>query len=274
MVQNKLSSKLRSIIKSAVAAAVLPLLFIYIMIAKPDYTLMNGLAHVVLPVANWVGDVITWPIRAIGNAVENIRELSDLRDENARLRSALDDALKNKNACDIAMAENQKLSRELDIVQNMPHNAIIADVMYDNTAFHHSNFLINKGIRHGLENGMAVVSPDGMLVGVIIDTAPEFSRVRALTDSDTNIPVRIAGSEVYGFLHGNGSDTPTLGFFSDPEFQPSDGVKLITSNISGVMPNGIYVGETVNETDIRIRQPKTLSRVVILQFDNADNKYE
>ena len=274
MVQNKLSSKLRSIIKSAVAAAVLPLLFIYIMIAKPDYTLMNGLAHVVLPVANWVGDVITWPIRAIGNTVENIRELSDLRDENARLRSALDDALKNKNACDIAMAENQKLSRELDIVQNMPHDAIIADVMYDNTAFHHSNFLINKGIRHGLENGMVVVSPDGMLVGVIIDTAPEFSRVRALTDSDTNIPVRIAGSEVYGFLHGNGSDTPTLGFFSDPEFQPSDGVKLITSNISGVMPNGIYVGETVNETDIRIRQPKTLSRVVILQFDNADNKYE
>ena len=274
MVQNKLSSKLRSIIKSAVAAAVLPLLFIYIMIAKPDYTLMNGLAHVVLPVANWVGDVITWPIRAIGNTVENIRELSDLRDENARLRSALDDALKNKNACDITMAENQKLSRELDIVQNMPHDAIIADVMYDNTAFHHSNFLINKGVRHGLENGMAVVSPDGMLVGVIIDTAPEFSRVRALTDSDTNIPVRIAGSEVYGFLHGNGSDTPTLGFFSDPEFQPSDGVKLITSNISGVMPNGIYVGETVNETDIRIRQPKTLSRVVILQFDNADNKYE
>lgn len=274
MVQNKLSSKLRSIIKSAVAAAVLPLLFIYIMIAKPDYTLMNGLAHVVLPVANWVGDVITWPIRAIGNTVENIRELSDLRDENARLRSALDDALKNKNACDIAMAENQKLSRELDIVQNMPHDAIIADVMYDNSAFHHSNFLINKGVRHGLENGMAVVSPDGMLVGVIIDTAPEFSRVRALTDSDTNIPVRIAGSEVYGFLHGNGSDTPTLGFFSDPEFQPSGGVKLITSNISGVMPNGIYVGETVNETDIRIRQPKTLSRVVILQFDNADNKYE
>ena len=274
MVQNKLSSKLRTIIKSAVAAAVLPLLFIYIMIAKPDYTLMNGLAHVVLPVANWVGDVITWPVRAVGAAVENIRELSDLRDENARLRSALDNALKNKNACDIAMAENQKLSRELDIVQNMPHDAIIADVMYDNTAFHHSNFLINKGIRHGLENGMAVVSPDGMLVGVIIDTAPEFSRVRALTDSDTNIPVRIAGSEVYGFLHGNGSDTPTLGFFSDPEFQPSDGVKLITSNISGVMPNGIYVGETVNETDIRIRQPKTLSRVVILQFDNADNKYE
>ena len=274
MGQTKLSSKLWTIIKSAAAAAVLPILFIYIMIAKPDYALMNGLAHVVLPVANWVGDVITWPIRAIGNAAENIRELSDLRDENARLRIALDAARRDKNACDIAMVENQKLSRELDIVQNMPNAAIVADVMYDNTAFHHSTFFINKGKQHGLADGMAVVAPDGMLVGIIIDAAHGFSRVRALTDSDINIPVRIAGSEVYGFIQGNGTDTPTLGFFSDPEFQPSPGVKLVTSNISGVMPNGIYVGETINETDVNVRTPQTLSRVIVLQFSNDDNKYE
>ena len=82
MNQNKISSRLRTIIKSAVAAAVLPVLFIYIMIAKPDYRIMNGLAHVVLPVANWVGDVITWPVRAVGAAIENVRELSNLRSEN------------------------------------------------------------------------------------------------------------------------------------------------------------------------------------------------
>ena len=73
MNQNKLSTRLRTIIKSAVAVAVLPVLFIYIMIAKPDYALMNGLGHVVLPIAGWVGDVITWPVRAIGSAIDNIR---------------------------------------------------------------------------------------------------------------------------------------------------------------------------------------------------------
>lgn len=270
MNQNKLSTRLRTIIKSAVAVAVLPVLFIYIMIAKPDYALMNGLGHVVLPVAGWVGDVITWPVRAIGSAIDNIRELSNLRTENEELRVRLDDALRNQHACMVAMDENQKLARELDIVNNQPTDAVLADVKHDNTAFHHSTFFITKGSENGLANGMAVVSLDGMLVGVITDVAPRFARVRSLIDSGTNIAVRIAGSEVYGFLRGNGSDTPTMGFFSDPEFQPSAGVKLITSNISGMLPNGIIVGDMINETDVRVIQPKTLSRVVVLKFDDTD----
>ncbi len=243
------------------------------MIAKPDYTIMNGLAHIVLPVANWVGDIITWPIRAIGSTVDNIKELSNLRTENEELRVRLDDALKNKNICEVAIAENQKLARELDIVEEQPRKAIIADVTYDNTAFNHSTFLINKGVKHGLSEGMAVVSTDGMLVGIINDVAPYFSRVRSLIDSSTNVAVRIAGSEVYGFLQGNGSETPTMGFFSDPEFQPSTGIKLLTSNISGVLPSGILVGEMINDTDVKVTQPKTLSRVIVLQFD-TQNEYK
>lgn len=273
MNQNKLSSKARQLIKSAIAAAVLPVLFIYIMIAKPDYRIMNGLAHVVIPVANWVGDVVTWPVRAVGAAAENIRELGNLRTENEELRVRLDEALRNKNICDVAVLENQKLARELDVVQTQPRGAIVADVMYDNTAFHHSTFLINKGVRQGLEPGMVVVSIDGVLVGVIMDTAPHFSRVRALTDSNTNIAVRVVGSEVYGFLQGNGSAHPTMGFFSDPEFQPAAGLRLITSNISGVLPNGVIVGDMINETDVRVLQPQSLSRVMVLQFD-ANNEYK
>lgn len=270
MSQNKLSSRLYTIIKSAVAAAILPVLFIYIMIAKPDYKIMNGLAHIILPVAHWTGDIITWPVRAVGNAVDNIRELSTLRTENEELRVRLDEALKNKTACEIAVLENQKLARELDIIESNPRDSLIADVIYDDSAFHHSTFLINKGIKQGLEKGMVVTSTDGVLVGIITDVAPHFSRVRALTDSNTNIPVRVVGSEVYGFMQGNGSSTPTMGFFSDPEFQPSGGIKLVTSNISGVLPNGIPVGEMQNETDVSVLPPKQLSRVVVLKFDTQD----
>lgn len=273
MNQNKISSRLKTIIKSACATAVLPILFIYIMIAKPDYTIMNGLAHIVLPVASWVGDVITWPIRAVGSTIDNIRELSNLRTENEELRVRLDDALRNKNTCEVAIAENQKLARELDIIENKPQKAIIADVTFDNTAFNHSTFFINKGVNHGLSEGMAVVSTNGRLVGIITDVAPYFSRVRSLIDSSTNIAVRVAGSEVYGFLQGNGSTTPTMGFFSDPEFQPSSGIKLLTSNISGILPNGILVGEMSNDSDVVVVQPKTLSRVIVLQFD-TQNEYK
>ncbi len=268
MNQNKLSSRVYTIIKSAAAAALLPVLFIYIMVAKPDYAILNGLAHVVLPVANWVGDVVTWPIRAMGDAADGIRELSNLREENEELRVRLDAALTDKHACDVAIKENKKLKNELNMVSAQPRKTIVADIMFDNSALHHSTFIINRGTDNGVKQGQVVVSMTNQLVGIIIDAGGNFARVRALNDSDTNIAVRVTGSEVYGFLTGNGTSTPRMGFFSDPQFQPTPGLILTTSNISGILPNGIIVGEMINDKDVRILNFKQLSRVMVLDFDN------
>lgn len=273
MKQNKISSKIYPLVRAAATAAVLPVLFIYVMIAKPDYTIMNALGHVVVPVAQTVGDVITWPFRVVGRAFSNIAELSSLRAENEELRVRLDAALANKTACEVAIKENQKLNRELDIVISQPRGAIIADVVQDNSAMGHNTYLINRGARDGIESGMVVATTDMQLAGIVIDAATNFSRVRALTDADTNIAVRVVGSDVYGFMTGNGSARPNIGFFSDPEFQPSQGIKLITSNISGVLPAGLMVGELVDETDVKVVGPNKLSRVLILKFDTPHNEY-
>ncbi len=273
MAQNKFSSRLYIIIKSAVAAAALPVIFIYVMIAKPDYKIMNAAAHVVLPVAGAVGDVITWPIRFVRNTVVNIGELSNLRAENEELRVRLDAALENKYACEIAIAENQKLSRELDVVRAQPRAAIIADVVQDAAAFHHNTFFIDRGASDGVEPGMIVVSTDAHMVGVVIDSAIDFARVRALTDANTNIAVRIAGTDVYGFLQGAGTSKPALGFFSNPEFKPKAGQTLVTSSISGVLPSGVMVGQVTDDLDVDVLNPSHLSRVMVLKFD-TENEYK
>ena len=250
----------------------LPVLFIYIMIAKPDYRIMNGMAHVVVPVAHVVGDVITWPFRVVGRGISGARELSRLRTENEELHAALDAATRRAHECDVAIAENQKLIRELDIVAASPRGAIVADVSHDAFAFNHGTIFINRGTADGVAPAMAVVSMDNSLVGVVVDAGRHYARVRTLTDSETNIAVRVVGSEVYGFLSGNGSRRPMMGFFSDTEFQPSAGVKLITSSISGVLPAGIYVGTMVDDKYVDIVAPSAVSRVMVLQFD-VDNEY-
>lgn len=267
MIQTSVYSKIMTIIKSAAAAAVLPVLFIYIMIAKPDYRIMNGLAHIVLPVANAVGDVITWPVRVVGDMFDNLHELSTLRAENEELRVRLDEAMATRTQCEISIAENKKMANEIGIVAQIPHKAIIADVIHDYRALHHNIFIINRGTNDGIAPGMVVVSTSNQFAGMVIDAGAGFARVRAVTDSDTNIAVRIAGYEVYGFLSGNGSATPTIGFFSDPQFRAAADLSLITSNISGVLPAGIYVGKMKNQTDVDVLQPGTLSRVIVLQFD-------
>lgn len=273
MNQKKISSRVYSIVKSAITAAVLPVFLIYIMIDKPDYKIMNGLAKIVLPVAQWVGDGVTWPIHAIGRAASGIRELSTLRSENEELKVRLSDALRNKTECDIAISENQHLTQQLDIVKEIPQKSIISNITYNNEAFSHSTFFINKGSDAGVESGMVVISFEGSLVGIVSDVAENFAKVRSLTDSKSNIPVRIAGSEVYGFLQGNGSNTPTIGFFSDPEFQPTRGLKLITSGIRGVLPNGIPIGEMTSHKDVNVVLPSKISDVIVLKFNSKD-KYK
>lgn len=268
------SSRINSIVRAAVMAAVLPVLFIYIMISKPDYKLMNALSYIVLPVAQVIGDIVTWPIRAIGGAIENITEISKLRTENEELRIRLDQALINKASCEIAIDENKKLKKELNIKSMQPYDTVIADVIHDNSAIGHNTFIINRGKKDDIRPGMAVVSTDMNLVGIIIDTANEYARVRSLTDVDTNVAVRIVGSEVYGFITGNGAKRPKIGFFSDPEFQSSDGIKLVTSNISGMLPAGILVGKVVDGNDVEIKPVSTVSRVMILKYDTEQNEYK
>ncbi|MCQ2581815.1 MAG: rod shape-determining protein MreC [Alphaproteobacteria bacterium] len=273
MIQQNKFSKIQKWVKSAVATAVLPVFLIYILIAKPDYYLMNGLAHIVLPVAHTVGDAITWPVRAGGRLVKNIGELSNLRDENELLKMQLADALNTKNTCDIVMQENKKLENELDLVRAQPHSAVIADIMFDNPTLHHNTFLINRGKNDGVAQGMVVVSVDGILAGVVMDVSSEFSRVRSLSDSNSNIAVRVVGTDVYAFLQGTGSGYAKIGMFSKPEFKPQDGTKLITSNISGVVPSGIFVGNIKNKSEVEVIKPNTISRVMVLKYDNK-NKYK
>lgn len=274
MNQAKTSSRINSIIRAVATAAMLPVLFVYIMVAKPDYKIMNALSYVVLPVAEFVGDIVTWPFRAVGNLIENISETSNLRAENEELRAKLDKALIDKNTCEIAIAENKKLEKELNIKKHQPYDMVIADIIHDNVAIGHHTFIINRGEKDGIKQGMVVVSTDMKMVGIITDSANNFSRARSLTDADTNIAVRIAGSEVYGFLTGNGSARPTIGFLSDPEFQPTNGINVITSNISGILPAGITVGTMTDKKDVNVVPVSKLSRVMVLKFNTPQNEYK
>jgi len=268
MNNDKLSSKLARIIKSAMAAAVLPIFIIYIMVAKPDYTIMNGLAHIVLPVANFAGQIVTWPIRAVGNGVKWVRETATIRSENEQLKRQLNEIMTNKYDCEVAISENKKLEHELNIIKASPFNSIVADIQFDDSAFYHTTFLINRGKKDGLSSGMVVVSFDNRLVGTIIDCGSQFCRVRALNDANTNIAVRISGTDISGFLQGNGKTKSSIGFFSDTQFVARRGLKVISSNISGILPAGIYIGEMTDEKHVDILKPNQISRVMVLQYNN------
>ena len=274
MSSKKVSSRLRTIVKALAFGCLVPAIAIYIIVAKPNFRFANGVAHAVFPVFNAIGDAVTWPFRAGGKIIKRIHKVSVLEEENNELRAKLAAALAKQTDCDVAILENKKLIRELGVARNTDYETVIADVMYDNSAVHHETFMINRGAADGVEPGMVVISFDNKMVGTVIDSGLHFARVRSLIDSGTNIAVRIAGSEVHGFLRGDGSANPTVGFFSDHKFQGAKGIKLITSNISGILPPGIYVGEMKNESDVDVALPWNVSRVIVLKFTGENGEYQ
>ena len=60
-------------------------------------------------------------------------------------------------------------------------------------------------------------------------------------------------------------------FFSDPQFIARQGLKLITSNISGVLPTGIYVGDMLDNKNVKTLTPNQISRVMVLKYNNQDS---
>ena len=101
-----------------------------------------------------------------------------------------------------------------------------------------------------------------------MDCGSQFCRVRALTDTDTNIAIRIVGSDISGFLQGNGKSRASIGFFNDAKFIGRRGLKIITSNISGILPNGIYIGDMLDEKTVDVLRPNDVSRVMVLQYND------
>jgi cell shape-determining protein MreC len=229
--------------RAGVVAALVPVLLICLLVDRPAYRLLSAAQGAIIPVYETFADGVSWPVRAVGRAVQNFRELAGAKKENKKLRALLDAALARNTECDLALATNQNLAQKLEIVQSQPRKVAAARVIHDNSGLDRSGFLIGKGEESGIIPGMAVMSFDGFFVGIVAESHAGGAFVRGLRDSKSNIPVRIAGTDVFGFLRGSGAAAPELEFMSDPEFEITDGLKLYTHGIKNSLPNGIPVGE-------------------------------
>ncbi|MDR1206948.1 MAG: rod shape-determining protein MreC [Rickettsiales bacterium] len=272
---SKISSRTREMAKAGIAACLLPIFFLYMLLDKPDYKIMNAFSGIIVPVAHTIGDGVSWPVRAIGRLAGNARDHARALDENKRLRAQLDAALSLQNECAVMFAENQRMERLLDMAKYAPAHAIVARVIHENAAFRHNTIILDKGETAGIRTGQTVLSPDGYLVGIVIDANPLQARVRTLEDVKSNISARVAGSNVFGFLKGMGNGDPIFEFFSDQEFKPSRGIRLITSGIKGNLPNNIPIGivEEDGTSSARVRlgaASGSVHDVMVLEFNGKE----
>ena len=158
----------------------------------------------------------------------------ELQNDNAALRAALYQAQFEKALIDGSM----RLSDSL-----MPYVVIPAKVI-KNSVLRERNYLtLNKGTSQGVYPDMAVISDQGV-VGIVEQSAENFSTVISLLHEDSSINAAIKGSDYVGSLVWNGQRFDRCQLYDIPktaEIQIGD--SIVTGGMSSIFAPGILIGQ-------------------------------
>jgi rod shape-determining protein MreC len=179
-------------------------------------------------------------VRTIRNLFENYMFLIRVSKENERLRRLVAE-LKQKNAdlAEMAIA-NERLRGFLNFKEKIPKPTLPAELIGEDASNWFRTITINKGKIDGVRDGLVVVAGAG-LVGHVINTSRDVSKVLLLTDYNSSVDAISQESRTRGIVQGKGGDLCDFNYVSRRE-EVSPGERVITSGLGGRFPKGLLVG--------------------------------
>jgi rod shape-determining protein MreC len=179
-------------------------------------------------------------VRAVRDLAQNYIFLVHVREENEELRRQVVE-LERKNAELVEMAiANERLRRFLNFKENIPKPTLPAELIGQDASSWFRTITINKGNIDGVQKGMVVVSAAG-LVGHIINTSRDVSKVLLITDYNSSVDAICQESRARGIVQGKGGDLCDLNYVSRRE-DVTLGNRVITSGLGGRFPKGLLIG--------------------------------
>jgi rod shape-determining protein MreC len=166
--------------------------------------------------------------------------LHDTNEENKRLQADLD-RLKIENNFLKTQLTTADRAKALAIFQaHTASKTLAATIIGTGAASNSKMVFIDRGSSSGVQRGMAVVTPDG-IVGKIISAYPAASEVLLITDPDFAAGVVSQKSQVRGTLKGQGSPLCKVDYVPIEE-KIEVGEFIYTSGDDRVFPKGFPVG--------------------------------
>lgn len=178
---------------------------------------------------------------------ERITGQSAREDRIAALEAEVRD-LSRWRAAAITMAERLETYEAILNAQGEPPlRGVTARIVAESDGPFTETLLANAGREQGVEQGFVAVNEAG-LVGRVIQLGERSSRILAVTDFNSRVPVMGEASGVRAIMYGG---REALGSLSDlPEEDPfMPGERILTSGEGGVFPRGLVAGRAVRRGD-------------------------
>lgn len=231
-------------LRAAIQRTTPPLLIVFsaaiIMLGKADQAMFDSVRTRVADGAAPALDALSWPLGAAGSAIDRVRGVFAMYQDNTRLERENERLLQWQQIALKLTADNRQLRGLLKAVPEKAVSYVTARVIANSGGGYVRTVMINAGHGSGLARGEAVVTGDG-LVGRLTEVGERAARVLLITDLNSRIPVVVEGSRVGAVLAGDNSERPQLIYLGE-QGNLKVGDRVVTSGDGGIFPPGIPVG--------------------------------
>ncbi|HYM07483.1 MAG TPA: rod shape-determining protein MreC [Terriglobales bacterium] len=196
----------------------------------------------------WAVTAVTPVARAIemvrggtSGFLQNYIVLHDTRAENERMRGELG-RLKIENQflkAELSMADRAKALAVFE--SHSPSKMLAARVIATATGASAGAVFVDRGSTAGVEKGMGVVTPDG-IVGKVLAAYPTASQVLLVTDPGFAAGVVSQKNHVHGILKGSGHGNCRVDYVQNEE-KVVNGEWFYTSGDDRIFPRGLPAGQ-------------------------------
>ena len=184
--------------------------------------------------------VVEWMRGGSTGFVRDYILLHDTHEENRRLQAEVD-RLKLENIFLKNELNTADRAKALAVFQShTPSKTLAANVISTGAGSNSKVVFVDRGSTAGVQKGMAVVTPDG-IVGKVIAAYPTASEVLLITDPDFAAGVVSQKTLVHGTLKGQGTPMCKMDYVP-PEEKLAPGDWLYTSGDDRIFPRGLPVG--------------------------------
>jgi rod shape-determining protein MreC len=134
-------------------------------------------------------------------------------------------------------------SQTKDVIQQFTYQA--AEVIKNSIVMQDNYLTINRGSLHGVQKGMGIISPDG-IVGIVSKVEPHFSQVLSMLSKRSSISAMVKRNRFFGSLVWTSTNPKVMTLKSIPKHgDVVVGDTIITSGFSGIFPGELKIGRVI-----------------------------
>lgn len=200
-------------------------------------------SYVFIPMQRGLTTVGNW----ISDKTYELATLKDVMKENEQLKTQVDELTDELNTLKLEQYDTEDLRELLELDNGYSeYNKLSASVIGKDAGNWFDTFLIDKGSKDGIAEGMNVITGRG-LAGIITEVGPNYAKVRAIIDDTSSVSGMVLSTSDNCIIKGNlqtmdDRQMITFSNLKDTEGKVAVGDQVVTSYISSEYVQGLLIG--------------------------------